>query len=57
MRLSLDRSQLLGFEARADLTAKVGSKTVIVGVPSASHSNLATTAPSSAPLTFPVKTA
>ena len=55
MLISLDRSQLLGFEVRADLTAKVGTKTV--SVPSASHSELTTTAPSSAPLTFPVKTA
>lgn len=55
MRISLDGSRLLGFETRADLTAKVGTKTVIVHVPTASHSEIAKAAPASAPLTFPVK--
>lgn len=57
MRISLDRGRLLGFETRTDLNAKVGVKTVIVRVPTSSHSKLAKAAPASATLTFPVKTA
>jgi hypothetical protein len=58
MRISLDRSQLLGFETRIDLdmpttAAKVGSKTQGMSVATTSHSELAKIAPSSTALTFP----
>jgi len=60
MRISLDRSQLLGFETRTDLdmpatAAKVGSKTQGVNVSTSSHSDFAKIAPSGTALTFPAK--
>jgi hypothetical protein len=58
MRISLDRSRLLGFEARTDLdlpatAAMVGSKTQGVSVSTARHSEIAPDAPAPATLTFP----
>jgi hypothetical protein len=61
MRIALDRKRLLGFEdCGRDLpthAAKVGVKTVIVGVPSASHDELASALVTPRPmaLVFPVK--
>jgi hypothetical protein len=60
MRISLDRSQLLGFQTRTDLdmpatAAKVGTKTQGVRVTTSSHSDLAKTPTSSTALTFPTR--
>lgn len=60
MRISLDRSKLLGFEAGTDLdapvtAAKVGSKTQGIRVSTAHHGEIAKIAPSSTALTFPSK--
>lgn len=60
MRISLDRSRLLGFETRTDLdlpktAAMVGSKTQGISVPTARHSEIAVAAPARAALTFPTK--
>lgn len=58
MRISLDRSRLLGFEARTDLdvpatAAMVGSKTQGISISTARHSAIAEVASAPATLTFP----
>ena len=60
MRISLDRSRLLGFESRTDLdvpktAAMVGSKTQGISIPSTGHREIADSAPVQTALTFPTK--